>query len=111
MTMLLVSNGVGLDELGTNSGYSSLIDWVDEQGDKFPLLAHLIDHGWIDDLPGLAKELNQTKADGDVADAIDRIREAVKTAAGKTLQITNGLVEDDGSEEEGYDEEGEDSDE
>jgi hypothetical protein len=105
MTMLLVSDGEAIDELGTNTGYGSLIDWTDEHSEECPLLSHLVDYGWIDDLPGLTKELTEVNAEGDIADAIQRIREAAKTAKGNTLQITNGLVEDDGEDGESADDE------
>ncbi len=101
MTMTLVSNGEAIDDLATNSGYGDLIRWIDAQNEtEFPLLMHLVDHGWIDDLPGLVAEIEQAEPDDDVADALDRIKQAASSATGKTLQITNGLIEDDGGEEE-----------
>jgi hypothetical protein len=52
------------DHLASNSGWVSFGDWVERlDADQFPLLAHLVEEGWVgDELNALEQELTRALA-------------------------------------------------
>ena len=70
-------------QVATNRGWADLSEWADGlDAGKYPALMHLVDHGWEDDLPAVAadieKALAEDRPEGDVADTLEGIAKAIR---------------------------------
>ena len=99
MTIQAIIGGEEFIELATNKGYGDFVRWVDSiPVDKVPLLSHLVDWGWVNDLSELEKELANTI---DTYNALPSVKKTARefldnlikrSTKAETVMITDGLT-------------------
>lgn len=81
MTLALIIDGEFAADVATNSGWSDFCDWTDALDLAiYPELIHLVDFGWVDNLPMLQKQIE------------DGIREIRPGAS--AMEVATGLLKE-----------------
>jgi hypothetical protein len=96
MSILAALDGGEPTDLASNLGWGDFGRWVDQLNPEiFPQLSHLRVYGWCQNLPKLAKELEEglglRSASGDVASTGKALLEVLTGTKAEVLTITDGL--------------------
>lgn len=108
MSVYLVVGGDLDTQIATNQGLGDFTRWVDSLSvRRYPLLSHLVDWGWVNDLNKLELEIESALASGnpdpdveDIAQLLLRTLED-RPVGTETVMLTNGLsrVDDVGDDQ------------
>ena len=104
MSVYLAIGGVVIDQFASTKGMGDFVRLVDRLDDNlFPLLTHLVDWGWVNNLDDLELEIEKAlkkKMASSVHGTIAGLQSALKDRKNnvETVILTNGLTEDDGKD-------------
>lgn len=100
--------------LASTQGWADAKSWIDElDAETFPLIVHLAEHGWTQDLPGVRKQIiaalkAQPPDDESIAKTMAGLALALKSAKGESLFVSDGTAVDDGGDDDGWESSGDD---
>ncbi len=84
-------------QIASNTGWFNASDWMEDLGDEYPEIAHLVEHGWNEPASDVADELEDALAndppdDDDVAKTVQGLIEFARSGEhDATLVISNGM--------------------
>ncbi len=95
-------------DLATNSGWYEFGQWTGDLSTKdFELVIHLWEHGWVDDLKILAKQLRKAAQIHVPPEGVDEVIQAILRAirtASNVVWVSDGLSDGEGEADEEEDE-------
>lgn len=96
MSIYAVIGGNLSNQIAANKGLGDVMRWLDRLNTTaFPLLSHLVDWGWVNDLDNLRLELSEAVSgkglSASVKSVLMSIQDALSDIDGETIMLTNGL--------------------
>jgi len=108
MAYSAIIGGTEQIELASTQGWADAKAWIDElDAETFPLLVHLAEYAWTQDLPGLRKQIiaalkSQPPDDDSVRTTMAGLALRLKGAKGESIFVSDGTAVDDGGEDDGW---------
>lgn len=107
MSIQVVIGGEQWFDFATNRGAGDFTRWVDSLDESdFPLLVHLTDWGWVNEIGDLLEELDRavqsTPPEESVKNTIDSFRQNLmdRSPVAESVMLTNGLTSQNVDDEE-----------
>ena len=107
MTVSAIFGGTDWVEFATTRGTGNFMRWVESLDlEQFPLLSHLADWGWVNNLDALALEIPlaiaESSPEESVSQTLSTFRDALtdRPPSAESVMLTNGLsrIDDDEGE-------------